>query len=500
MNRCLLVFCWGDQPITLLLESAAAKDMSCLIAGYCRLVVDPNLNVFPWIDEAKKHRVSAEEGAEAKQSHKRRVKAWFPQQTAVACLSPGYVSRCGSDSDSSDLDVDPLGPQVSHQEKPRPRLRSSSDPEGRKRKDRRKKEGRKEGCQLEKSKEGEEGDGRRGREHPEVHIEVSNCESGGAEGQTGSEEEGGATEEHPPASEASDSCRSDSHGFTSPSSDSLDALEEDDFVSCSSSAVPPPAASHPHAPLQLHHHPHRHAQPHLLAPPPQHSHPLIQNAAPDRGGSGGGGSGPQRAAPVSPPPGPDCVRNSPAHLCSGDTSLRFADLSQLADLLPSPPEASEDDEVPDLGGGRKVPKEPDELAKTPAAPPSTSSLSSNADCVFNFERGDARCYYNLCSNITPDSARSLPRPQRHPADEWETGSGDLERIPILQPPPGFGDSSSDDEFFDARDRLTSPEDPTSGAKPRGDALSSDCPVAWCCPLLAEAGTRLSAAFIIRIMK
>lgn len=51
------------KPITLLLESVAAKDMSCLIAGYCRLFVDPSLNIFPWEDESKKHRVSAEEGA-----------------------------------------------------------------------------------------------------------------------------------------------------------------------------------------------------------------------------------------------------------------------------------------------------------------------------------------------------------------------------------------------------------------------------------------------------
>lgn len=50
------------QPITLLLESVAAKDMSCLIAGYCRLFVHPNLNIFPWEEDKKKHRVSAEEG------------------------------------------------------------------------------------------------------------------------------------------------------------------------------------------------------------------------------------------------------------------------------------------------------------------------------------------------------------------------------------------------------------------------------------------------------
>lgn len=50
------------QPITLLLESVAAKDMSCLIAGYCRLFFHPNLNIFPWEEDNKKHRVSAEEG------------------------------------------------------------------------------------------------------------------------------------------------------------------------------------------------------------------------------------------------------------------------------------------------------------------------------------------------------------------------------------------------------------------------------------------------------
>lgn len=55
------------QPITLLLESVAAKDMSCLIAGYCRLFVHPNLNIFPWEEDNKKHRVSAEEGVETQQ-------------------------------------------------------------------------------------------------------------------------------------------------------------------------------------------------------------------------------------------------------------------------------------------------------------------------------------------------------------------------------------------------------------------------------------------------
>lgn len=402
------------------------------------------------------------------------------------------MSRCGSDSDSSDLDMEPLVPQVSQDEKPRPRVRSSSDPEGRKRRDKERRrqntdkekadttEDKKERCQLRKTKESEGADERRTQEDPKVHVEVSNCDSGGEEGKAGSGEEA------PAASEASDSCRSDSHVLTSPSSDSLDALEEDDFLSCSSSAIP-------HAPLKLHHHPPRHAQPHLLVPPPPHSHPLIRNAPPDRGASGaqrsGKGAGPRLVRPVSPSP------HLAGSLGPSGSSLCFAELSRLADLLPSPPEASEDDDevLSDLRR-RKMRREPDELGQTSgegagghSVSLSPSPLSPDTDCVFNFDRGDARCYYNLCSNITPDSARPLSHPRQDPANEWEGGGRDLESIPILQPPPGFGDSSSDDEFFDARDRFTSPEDPTSGAKSRGASSlpARTCSALRCCHLVAQ---------------
>lgn len=50
------------QPITLLLESVPAKDLSCLIAGYCKVFIDPQICVFPWTVESKSHRISAEEG------------------------------------------------------------------------------------------------------------------------------------------------------------------------------------------------------------------------------------------------------------------------------------------------------------------------------------------------------------------------------------------------------------------------------------------------------
>uniref|UniRef100_G3Q3K2 FERM and PDZ domain containing 1b n=1 Tax=Gasterosteus aculeatus TaxID=69293 RepID=G3Q3K2_GASAC len=319
------------KPITLLLESTAAKDMSCLIGGYCRVFVDPNLNVFPWMHNSKKHRVSAEEG---------------------------YVSRCGSDSDtSSDLDMEALVNLVSCDERPGHRVRSSSDPEGRKRKDRNRR----------RNKDGKE---------------------------TGAK----PWEDKKQKEEASDSWNNDPRVIASPSCDSLDALEEDDLISCSSSSFHSGAPSqiHSHSPVQLHPYSQWHVQPHLLAPPPAHVHPLV-------------------------------------HLKSQERSVDT--------------EAS--------------------LKEQPTSP------SSNIDFVFNFDQSDSRCYYKLCSNITPDSARSLPHPLNHQQEEHR-GEGeeesvkavDLDPIPILQPPPGFGDSSSDEEFFDAIDRFTSPEDSTSGATPR----------------------------------
>ncbi|TMS23352.1 FERM and PDZ domain-containing protein 1 [Larimichthys crocea] len=482
------------KPITLLLESAAAKDMSCLIAGYCRVFVDPNLNIFPWIDESKKHRVSAEEG---------------------------YVSRCGSDSDtSSDLDMDT---QVSQGNKPRPRIRSSSDPDGRKRKDkdrRRNKDGKEKGdkpwgdkkqkeekdadtekekCPKDKNREGKNKDTEHREETERVQdsqqkqINTTNNDLGGKVRQEGGGEVRVA-EEQPSVSEASDSCQSDSRVLTSPSSDSLDALEEDDLISCSSSSMHPYAPSQTHA-HQLHPYSHGHIQPNFLVPPPAHSHPFIHLPTHDRGEGGhrrsGDGADPQLLTPISPSETLHHVQKCSGNPCSDDSSLCFAELSRLVDFLPSPPEASEDDEDEEeelRRRRRKMLKEMDELVRRAGEgvsvsgegsfnehplSPSTSSPSSNMEFVFNFDQSDASCYYKLCSNITPDSARSLPHPaQPNEGEDWKEVEGDpskaveLEPIPILQPPPGFGDSSSDEEFFDARDRFTSPEDPTSGAMPR----------------------------------
>ncbi|KAG9342456.1 hypothetical protein JZ751_016458, partial [Albula glossodonta] len=48
------------KPITLMLESQAAKDLCCLVSGYCKLLVDPTLSVFSWTGSPKEHRISAE--------------------------------------------------------------------------------------------------------------------------------------------------------------------------------------------------------------------------------------------------------------------------------------------------------------------------------------------------------------------------------------------------------------------------------------------------------
>ncbi|XP_052430664.1 uncharacterized protein LOC127971589 [Carassius gibelio] len=73
----LKIYLQDIQPIALLMESVAAKDLACLLAGYCKLLVDPNINVFRWGPRPKMRRIPAEEG---------------------------YIYRCGSDSEDSSED------------------------------------------------------------------------------------------------------------------------------------------------------------------------------------------------------------------------------------------------------------------------------------------------------------------------------------------------------------------------------------------------------------
>ncbi|XP_060740971.1 FERM and PDZ domain-containing protein 1 isoform X1 [Tachysurus vachellii] len=70
----LKIYLHDIQPLALLMDSVAAKDLACLLAGYCKLLVDPNMNVFRWGPRPKIRRIPLEEG---------------------------FGFRCGSDSDDS---------------------------------------------------------------------------------------------------------------------------------------------------------------------------------------------------------------------------------------------------------------------------------------------------------------------------------------------------------------------------------------------------------------
>ncbi|XP_068442642.1 FERM and PDZ domain-containing protein 1 isoform X2 [Clinocottus analis] len=73
------------KPFALLMDSLAAKDLGCLLGGYCKLLVDPCVNVFRLgRPKVRVHRIPAEEG---------------------------YVSRCCSDSDDSTDEDDPMDSQ-----------------------------------------------------------------------------------------------------------------------------------------------------------------------------------------------------------------------------------------------------------------------------------------------------------------------------------------------------------------------------------------------------
>ncbi|XP_029021628.1 FERM and PDZ domain-containing protein 1 isoform X2 [Betta splendens] len=73
------------KPFALLMDSLAAKDLGCLLGGYCKLLVDPSVSVFRLgRPKVRVHRIPAEEG---------------------------YVSRCCSDSDDSTDEDDPMDSQ-----------------------------------------------------------------------------------------------------------------------------------------------------------------------------------------------------------------------------------------------------------------------------------------------------------------------------------------------------------------------------------------------------
>ncbi|XP_016084419.1 FERM and PDZ domain-containing protein 1 [Sinocyclocheilus grahami] len=415
------------KPITLLMESVAAKDLSCLVAGYCKLLVDPQVCVFPWSTNTKSHRISAEEG---------------------------YVSHCGSDSDDSDTDVDALLAHVASTARSNNTAVKPSDklPE----------ETEKAQSYIEKDEEVETEGGKeeevvekKEREEDKETIHESMLGNNGKtieidKERVGTEKEDEEQEKKPqqpqcviivddPSSEASDSYQTESYFMTSMSSDSIDALEEDDLMTYFSTRRPC------HLPVK------------------------DSYCCEDR---------------YSPSLSPQQLHSNDSHsqsdLCSADSHCEpdinqffcVPALSNIAECLPSPPAASEEEDCEELGTENEK-HENGSPTKCPG-----SSLPPSGDYVFTFEQGDTRHYYNICSNVTPDSARSLPRPLSPPGpvetqpDQEKEEVNQTETVPIFQPPPGFGDSSSDDEFFDARERFTSPEEPSSTAMTRETSAES----------------------------
>ncbi|XP_059407844.1 FERM and PDZ domain-containing protein 1-like [Carassius carassius] len=415
------------KPITLLMESVAAKDLLCLVAGYCRLLVDPQISVFPWSNNSKSHRISAEEG---------------------------YVSHCGSDSDDSDTDVDALLAHVASTAKSNNTADKPNDklPE----------EAEKAQSYMEKDEEVEKEGGKKEevveKKEREEDKETSHQSINGNNGKTveiddesvGTEKEDKGQEKNPeqqqwvivvddPSSEASDSYQTESQFMTSMSSDSIDALEEDDLMTYFSTRRP--------------------------------CHLPVKNSY----------SCEDRYSPSLSPRHP-CSKDSHSQsdLCSTDSHCEpdidqfFCSpaLSDIAECLPSPPAASEEEDCEELGiEDEKYEKEsPGKCPESTPPPP--------VDYVFTFEQGDTRHYYNICTNVTPDSARILPQPLS-PSGPMETQpdqergeANHTETVPIFQPPPGFGDSSSDDEFFDAQERFTPAEKPCSTSLTRENSEES----------------------------
>uniref|UniRef100_A0A4X2KU16 FERM and PDZ domain containing 1 n=1 Tax=Vombatus ursinus TaxID=29139 RepID=A0A4X2KU16_VOMUR len=327
--------------LTLLLESNSAKDLACLIAGYYRLFVDSTASIFLWGRNKQVHRISAEEGYESR-----------------ACSDSEESSEVDSSlellSDRHPVKFDHITPLCEEEEQE----------------------------MLSEQKD---------ESIIPVEAEKSMCN--------------GIISLTDTISEGSDSANTESRGCkTSGSSDSMDALEEDDLDACSSSR---PEFFHFHTP-------------NFKESLEKNNLPLSLGIKEERG-----------------------QIETNGFLC-------LLELSQRANT---------------------------ELQKTELSNyPST--LKSSPGNELNASTVDPRLYdsssmeyYSLCSNVSPasilsnssDSSSSRNGPSR-PVQEgkvWKAVSASVVESFLLNPSPSFEDTSSDDEFYDAADKLT-PSDSLSG--------------------------------------
>ncbi|NXG49020.1 FRPD1 protein, partial [Psilopogon haemacephalus] len=324
------------KVLTLLLESSSAKDLVCLITGYYRLFVDANVSIFTWAEKQQQlHRVSAEEG---------------------------YESRTCSDSEESwELD-------------------SSSE----------------HGLDIPTAY---------CSTHPVCHEDELGVLHSLQEDSTkpqagGNDQHDGGDNTTDSTSEASDSANTESRGFkTSGSSDSMDALEEDELEACFASG---PEVFHFYTPT------------------------VQEMSSSDK-----------------------CF--FPIHAAGSSSRAETRDYFCFLQVSHA--------------------EEP-ECEKTP----SEQREEDTGESVLETELSETNTmgYYSLCYSTSPagsaERSSTSHSPQRSP---WKDGSAQEEAVCgpepaaeasdlILEPPPGFGDTSSEEEFYDAAERLSPPDAMAAG--------------------------------------
>ncbi|NWI11418.1 FRPD1 protein, partial [Crypturellus soui] len=324
--------------LTLLLESNSAKDLVCLISGYYRLFVDANVPIFTWGEKKQQfHRISAEEG---------------------------YESRICSDSEDS-WELDSSSEHCLDMPAPHGHAHLVCEEE----------------------------------EMEDLHSlqqDSIKTRAGGGEQSNKSDNTTDST------SEASDSANTESRGYkTSGSSDSMDALEEDELEACSSSR---PEFFHLYRPT------------------------VHEMNSPDKS-------------------------FFPTGTSMGSRASKSRDLCFL-----QAPEAAEPESEP---------KHCEQRREDMGASVLETKLSER----------NAMGYYSLCYSTSPGRVEERNVSHNPGRSSWTDVPGVLCRPDhkaqvsdlILDPPPGFEDTSSEDEFYDAADRL-SPLDALAGKQDASSIL------------------------------
>ncbi|XP_075681675.1 FERM and PDZ domain-containing protein 1 isoform X1 [Rhinoderma darwinii] len=340
------VYLQDVKPLSLLLESNNAKDIVCLIFGYCKLFVNTTTSIFEWPGINLYHRMSTEEGYESR-----------------ACSDSEESSELDSSQDlSSDLHF-----LTSRNIKPLQEEDEEEDKE--------------DGCEVKQNEEKKESDVKL-KDHCDATINDTDS-----------------------ISENSDSANTESQGYKiSWSSDSIDALEEDDLETCSSS------------------------KPEFF----QFYTPLLKDLSTEDQG---------------------VFTDNHEQKCKANACHEQDPLLCVLQQINTKEETATDFKEPS-----RSPKETDSRED--------NDLHGFFGCQFT--ENNVMEYYSLCSNISPASSvdRNVPSsPESNCIKDqiaeakvqnkaYSHGRNDEVETLILDPPPGFCDSSSEEEFFDATDRFT----------------------------------------------